>query len=199
MALTNKLSAIGDAIRNKTGKSDLLTLEQMPTEINSIETGGSAGGLDFSKLKRATITASAAVTYNAGLDLSNYITNMSQIKFMVIQESVHVTYGICHIYMPDTLGKAMITIGIDNANKISGYSIPGLNIKTNVGYGMSQRWISQASAVFYGTKLKLIFNNTTGSKLVTNTAIKTTGASTANQGNYMMMPGCSVTIFYEEV
>lgn len=45
MALTNKLSAIGDAIRNKTGKSDLLTLEQMPTEINSIETAGSAGGI----------------------------------------------------------------------------------------------------------------------------------------------------------
>lgn len=41
MALTNKLSAIGDAIRAKTGKSDLLTLEQMPVEIAAIETGGS--------------------------------------------------------------------------------------------------------------------------------------------------------------
>lgn len=39
MALTNKLSAIGDAIRGKTGKSDLLTLDQMVTEINSITTG----------------------------------------------------------------------------------------------------------------------------------------------------------------
>ena len=39
MALTNKLSAIGDAIRNKTGKSALLTLDQMPREIESIETG----------------------------------------------------------------------------------------------------------------------------------------------------------------
>ena len=43
MALTNKLSAIGDAIREKTGKTDLLTLEQMPVAIASITTGGGGG------------------------------------------------------------------------------------------------------------------------------------------------------------
>lgn len=41
MALINKLSAIGNAIREKTGKTDLLTLDQMPQEIKGIETGGS--------------------------------------------------------------------------------------------------------------------------------------------------------------
>jgi hypothetical protein len=40
MALTDKLSAIGVAIREKTGKSELLTLDAMPTEIASITTGG---------------------------------------------------------------------------------------------------------------------------------------------------------------
>lgn len=44
MALTDKLSAIADAIRAKTGKSDSMTLEQMPTEIASITGGGSGGG-----------------------------------------------------------------------------------------------------------------------------------------------------------
>lgn len=44
MALTDKLSAIADAIRAKTGKTDGLTLEQMPTEIASITGGGSAEG-----------------------------------------------------------------------------------------------------------------------------------------------------------
>ena len=39
MALIDKLKNIGDAIRNKTGKTDLLTLEQMPEEIEAIETG----------------------------------------------------------------------------------------------------------------------------------------------------------------
>lgn len=40
MALINKLSAIGDAIREKTGKDDLLTLDQMPEEIKGISGGG---------------------------------------------------------------------------------------------------------------------------------------------------------------
>lgn len=40
MALTDKLSAIADAIREKTGKTATMTLDQMPTEIASIESGG---------------------------------------------------------------------------------------------------------------------------------------------------------------
>ena len=39
MALTNKLSAIGDAIREKTGGTELLTLDQMVTEIANIQGG----------------------------------------------------------------------------------------------------------------------------------------------------------------
>lgn len=40
MALIEKLNAIGDAIRSKTGKGDKLTLAQMVTEIEGIEVGG---------------------------------------------------------------------------------------------------------------------------------------------------------------
>jgi hypothetical protein len=47
MALTNKLSAIGDAIREKTGKTDLMTLDEMPVEIASITTGGGGGGAEL--------------------------------------------------------------------------------------------------------------------------------------------------------
>ena len=39
MALTDKLSAIGTAIRNKTGKTALMTLDEMPTEIAGISGG----------------------------------------------------------------------------------------------------------------------------------------------------------------
>lgn len=44
MALTDKLTAIGNAIREKTGKSALLSLDEMPVEIRAIETGGGSGG-----------------------------------------------------------------------------------------------------------------------------------------------------------
>ena len=43
MALTDKLSAIGNAIRAKTGGTDMLTLDQMPTAIAGIQTGSSSG------------------------------------------------------------------------------------------------------------------------------------------------------------
>ncbi|MBR4309075.1 MAG: hypothetical protein IKT58_05725, partial [Oscillospiraceae bacterium] len=36
-----KLRTVGDSIRRKTGKEDKLTLEQMATEIEGIEVGGS--------------------------------------------------------------------------------------------------------------------------------------------------------------
>jgi len=40
MALTDKLTDIADAIRAKTGESDLLTLDEMPSAIASISGGG---------------------------------------------------------------------------------------------------------------------------------------------------------------
>ena len=39
MALIDKLNAIGDAIRLKTGKANKMTLDEMPTEIEGIEAG----------------------------------------------------------------------------------------------------------------------------------------------------------------
>lgn len=59
MALTDKLTAIGDAIRSKTGSSDLLTLDEMPQKIQSIQTGG-GGGADTGladSLVNGTITS----------------------------------------------------------------------------------------------------------------------------------------------
>jgi hypothetical protein len=45
MALTDKLTAIADAIRGKTGKTDGLTLDQMAAEIAGIEAGGGGENL----------------------------------------------------------------------------------------------------------------------------------------------------------
>lgn len=44
MALTDKLTAIADAIRAKTGGTAALTLDQMPTEIAGIKVGGGGDG-----------------------------------------------------------------------------------------------------------------------------------------------------------
>lgn len=52
MAITDKLAAVADAIRGKTGKADKMTLDQMPVEIESIQTGGG----DLKALVERTIT-----------------------------------------------------------------------------------------------------------------------------------------------
>jgi hypothetical protein len=44
MALTDKLTAIGDAIREQTGSSELMTLDAMPDAIRGISGGGGGGG-----------------------------------------------------------------------------------------------------------------------------------------------------------
>ena len=61
MALISKLENIAKEIRNKTGKSDLLTLEQMATEIAAIEVGGGAAELPEEAFK---ITGDCSYKFN---------------------------------------------------------------------------------------------------------------------------------------
>lgn len=72
MALTDKLTAIADAIRGKTGKTAGLTLEQMPTEIANIQSGGSSGDgsprvIDHmvNIAARVSVESGAYVTFNS--------------------------------------------------------------------------------------------------------------------------------------
>lgn len=83
MALTNKLSAIGDAIREKTGKSELLTLDEMPEEIRSIEgSGGGGESGDNEDILRAIIDGSYT-----GVFSDNQITEVKEYTFVNSQIS----------------------------------------------------------------------------------------------------------------
>ena len=46
MALTDKLTAIADAIRAKTGSTEPMTLDEMTTEISNISVGSGSSGVD---------------------------------------------------------------------------------------------------------------------------------------------------------
>lgn len=76
MALTEKLTAVADAIRGKTGRSEALTLEQMATEIAAIETGG--GGYTVDDLCLDNISGNIAIT--AEKIRKNAFHNMKNIR-----------------------------------------------------------------------------------------------------------------------
>lgn len=71
MALTNKLTAIADAIRGKTGKTEEMTLDQMATEIAGIVAGG--GGISPTITVETVIAAASGTT---GDVVHNYVKTL---------------------------------------------------------------------------------------------------------------------------
>lgn len=97
MALTEKLTNIGNAIREKTGKTELLTLDEMPKEIQGISGGGSDSNavlLSFVDRTATSITADdlkglTGIGYDA-------IENFKNLTYIEIPETVEYidSYGI---------------------------------------------------------------------------------------------------------
>lgn len=67
MALTDKLTAIADAIRGKTGKTDGLTLDAMVSAIDGIEVGG-GGGIHYATGSFTVTSTSSVVTITHNLN-----------------------------------------------------------------------------------------------------------------------------------
>lgn len=86
MALTNKLSAIGDAIRSKTGKTGKLSLSQMPNEILSIQTGsGGSSGTPIESIFNAEMVDTVSKV--------NALTNGKNCYVMVLIADTHAKSG----------------------------------------------------------------------------------------------------------
>lgn len=68
MALTDKLTAIGDAIRTKTGETAKLSLGEMPEKIKGIKTGGGfPNGTEWTQLPNNIRSFLKCITYGNGL------------------------------------------------------------------------------------------------------------------------------------
>lgn len=82
MALIEKLEAIGDAIRAKTGGTELLTLDAMPQEIESIETGG--GDSPFTE---EDFTFSGDLSdFNNGGGMDNLLTKAKTVNLLSFKD-----------------------------------------------------------------------------------------------------------------
>lgn len=116
MALTNKLSAIGNAIREKTGGTDLLTLDQMATEIANIQGGGT--------VEELTITSNGTYNPPAGIDgYAPIVVNVPQDgapSANDLQISGNCSYRFANNgwnWILNTYGNQITTYNISNLNR----------------------------------------------------------------------------------
>ena len=110
MALTDKLTAIGDAIRSKTGGSELLTLDEMPQEIQSIQTGG--GGEVSEELDTLTINPTTITSY--GTQSSGEIRDYA----------FYNCYSLTSIDIPNIV--AVRTYSFQNCTSLTEVSLPNV-------------------------------------------------------------------------
>lgn len=82
MALTDKLTAIADAIRSKGSTTDMLTLDGMIEAINAIETGGGATDVTDSIV---SVAFSAINAYNVCMGFYGIIPEDAKIAIFYFQ------------------------------------------------------------------------------------------------------------------
>lgn len=134
MALTDKLTAIADAIRTKTGKTNAMTLDEMASEISNIESSSTEVGFEY-KPENTSTELGAYTFYGCEeitkIDLSqlsvttipfDYAGNAPNLKEVILPSTVTVinrsfeNSGLEKIILPDGLAE------------INGHAFEGTNI-----------------------------------------------------------------------
>ena len=130
MALTDKLTAVADAVREKTGKADEMTLDQMAVEIAGIS-GGSGGGDTIETIMEETLTeAVKEFIYTFSTEDVSKINNAKKVRFLFdafndINPITGITFGI---YRPYWYGYA--------ERIFNNVTIQGGNGSHQIGYGI---------------------------------------------------------------
>jgi hypothetical protein len=135
MALTDKLDAIADAIRAKTGKTALMTLDEMPAEIEGISGGGGIvtdDEYDYTTLHsvRVTHTSSSSTSGSTPVDFSDYLDGTEKIAFITawINVSGYSSSSFSRIGIPGEY------IQDKNALKLNPFNWSGANYTPNIDY-----------------------------------------------------------------
>lgn len=129
MALTDKLIAIGDAIRGKTGKTDKLTLDEMAIEIEEITT---SEDLDDVLTEQDTLIAELKDVLKGkasgggdGLEIARAIANRTIVSY---SDNEITTVGA---YAFNGCNK-MTSVNLQNATSVGQYAFNGCSALTDV-------------------------------------------------------------------
>ena len=111
MALTEKLTAVADAIRDKTGKTEEMTLDQMAKEIAGIET--ESGGITIDDIASKLITGDIILTTERieryAFAYHRYITSVSAANAKAVENNAfNGCQGVEEVYLPkvETVGQS---------------------------------------------------------------------------------------------
>ena len=124
MALIEKLTAIADAVRAKTGKSDKLTLAEMPTEIESIQTGGEScdHAMEDSLVARNSTEYVNDRVERIGFQAFRYYASLKRCSFANVKTVSQYAFSDC---------SALEQVNIPNATTLGGRMLNGCSsIKT---------------------------------------------------------------------
>ena len=139
MALTNKLTAIGDAIRAKTGKTDALTLDAMVTEIGSISGGGSDAFISIDSDWNMTGSIEEVPDKFLYCNVSSVQSILnSQIKSVNFPNATSVgVYAFPYCAIPSFTLPALTTAGnnaFNNCSQVTSFDLPALTTAGNYAF-----------------------------------------------------------------
>jgi hypothetical protein len=156
MALIDKLSAIGDAIRAKTGKTDKLTLDEMPKEIESIKTGG---GVSDPVIEPLEITENGIYTAPDGVDgYSPVMVNVqggggeeNQLDEILNGTITTIDSNVTKIISYGCYGiRALTSVNLPECSSIGSYAFRGCDYLATIN---APKVTSLGSYCFFGTKI----------------------------------------------
>lgn len=117
MALTDKLIAIADAVREKAGTTEAMTLTQIAETIAGIETGG-GGGIATGSYVFAENASYSSISQRIEHGLGRVPTQMIQLLKMPVSSSEAIcSYRAAYIYISDA---GAYTIQSINSSTIGG-------------------------------------------------------------------------------
>lgn len=164
MALTDLLSAIGDAIRKKTGTTEKLRLDEMPIAIENIQ-GGSSGGTDTlidyimgkpTKIESDEITSLREGMFNNADNLielklpnlqsikgsySIYNTGLKSLDFPKLtnleRDSIKSNHDIVYANLPNAIGSETgyyKGFAFSNSSQLTEINIPKVQYLNSLGF-----------------------------------------------------------------
>ena len=113
MALINKLKAIADAIRSKTGKTDAISLDDMAVEVAAIEASG--GGTDLMLAGGLTEITNDHVTTLRDYALYMHTKDLVSVHFPNVTSIGSYSLGSCNVLTEASMPK-LLTVGSSSFN-----------------------------------------------------------------------------------